>query len=226
MTEKAIATKNENSLIPTYDGATSVMTDCMEEMGGSDFLPRVQLMTDASDLVKEGKFEKNHYGLHAGGDPRDLGTEIDVVVCAVRAKALDTSSDDIMEAFDIDSDAFTDIRKRSFESNSGCMFGPEFLFYIPSVKVFATFFCSSKTARNDAPTIEGYRQAGKPCTLGSRYIKGKKNNWWAWKCTACPAQVTGPDAESFNKNMEQFLNPPVKDAPKPVETPAGGGRKR
>jgi hypothetical protein len=225
---KEIAKKDEavNALIPTYNGETSVVTDCMDEMGGSDFLPRLQLMTDASALVKGDKFTKNHYGLHAGGDPKDLGKDIDIIVCSVRAKALDTGSDDIMEVFDINSDAFADIKKRSFEKDSGCMYGPEFLVYIPAAKAFATFFCSSKTARNDAPTIEGYRQAGKPCTLGSRFIEGKSFSWWAWKCTACPTVVTVPDAESFNKNMEQFLNPPVKEAPKPVEEPAAGGRKR
>lgn len=202
-----------NSL-PTYKGETAIKnTELAPELCGSGFMPSLRLMTSMSNVVKQGKFPMNHFALASGGDPIDLGKEVDLIVLSWRPKALDMSDEsNIISIYDIEDPMWKDIVLRSSEADSHCSFGPEYLVYIPSQKAYATFHCGSKTARNEAKNIHNYLPqdgAIQSATFGSYLIETKKYSWQAANVRTCPNTLSIGDSDAYLKAMEDFLNPKV-----------------
>ncbi len=184
----------------------------MLKTGG--FLPRLQLMTSNSNPCKEGTFPTNHYALVEGSDNTDLGSDVDIIVLAMRMKAIDMSSeDDIVTVYDpkVNDDGqptglFAEIQARSNESDSGCMWGGEFLVYIPSAAAFATFFMGSKSSRRSMPQIMS-KMPGQ-VTLRAKKIETKKYTWFTPAITACSTPLEAPTEEQATREVTKFLNPP------------------
>lgn len=177
-------------------------------LGSGSFLPRLQLFIANSAPVKKDKIPMNHYGLVTGKDQiEDLGREVDVLLICYRVRAIDTSdTDNIRASSEINSDLFKEIQNKSDnEENSGCMYGPEFLFYVPKVQKFATTLFGSKSARNEARNTFTYK--GKPCTLKSKLIETKKFSWQAMLTTACSTPFDIPTKEEIVEVATNFLNP-------------------
>jgi hypothetical protein len=112
----------------------------------------------------------------------------------------------VISVFDMESDEFKRIQEKSAEQDSGCMYGPEFLVYIPQIKEFATFFCGSKSARRESPTIKALLT--KPATLKSKKIETKRYTWYGPQATSCSTPFDPPDLEALKKVVEKFNNPP------------------
>lgn len=170
----------------------------------SAYLPRVQLMTSNSDKCKAGEFPVNNWALVRGQEYQDLGSEIDVLVCSWRPMALEIG-DAVVTSYDRSSDTFQSIQERADESDSGCMWGYQFLLWVPSVGTFATFFCGSKSARREAPAVKA-RMDG-PATLKSRKIEKGKYTWFAPTCHDCSTPFDMPPKADYLREMEKFNNP-------------------
>jgi len=199
----------ENAMIPAeVAGGLAKYDDSVfkETTKSGDYLPRLQLMTSASDKCKSGEFPINHYALIRDQNYDDVGEAVDLLVVTWRPKALEIG-DEVISVFDPESPEFKRIQEKSGEKDSGCMYGPEYLVYLPSAKVFATFFCGSKSARREAPTIQN--KLGKPATLKAKKIETKKYTWYAPSCTACSTPFETPDIEDLKKAVEKFNNPPA-----------------
>lgn len=176
----------------------------------SKFLPRLQLFTSNSDPVKEGKIPMGTYGLVTGKDQiTTLGDEVSVLVLAWRPKALDLGGDDIVSSFDHNSDLFKSIQKQAEVPNSGCMFGPEFLVWIPSLETFATFFMGSKSMRRESPNVKAL--LGGPATLKVTLIKTPKYKWHNTITTKCSTPFNIPDLDDVLTHVEVFNNPPAEE---------------
>lgn len=181
---------------------------------GMDFIPRLQFMSSASEKCKSGEFPINHYAVVAGSDSfEDAGSELDVLVVDWRPKALDMSGDEVIAIYDQKLDEnnnptgeFADIAARSDEPNSMCMFGPEFLLYIPSMKKFVTFFMGSKSSRIESPNLK--KQMHKAATLKSQHIKTSKHQWFAPKITPCSTPLDPPQEAETLTTIDKFRNPP------------------
>jgi hypothetical protein len=199
-----------NELVPSFDEQLPVQSFSDLMAADDDFLSRIQLYSSKSNAVSEGKITPNHYGIPTDNEVIDLGDEVDVVILSWRAKALDTSdTDNILESFDPDSDVFKDIRDRSGTPDSGCMFGPEFLIYVPSVEKFLTFFMSSKSARREARKMEPLLRCA--ATLKSKIVKKGKYVWAAPVVLSCSQPLDLPSVEVIKVKINKFLNPPKKD---------------
>ena len=172
------------------------------------FLPRLQLNTASSKLCKAGKFPINHYALVRDQKNDDLGENLDVFIADWHPKALETG-DAVISDFDPESDEFARIQKKSFLKNSGCMFGPEFLCWIPSIKTFATFFMGTKSARREAGNVKS--RLHKAATLGSQFCKNKDFEWYAPECSACSTPFEMPEKTVLLEAVEKFRNPPKSD---------------
>ncbi len=171
-----------------------------------DFFYRMQLYSSKSNLVQEGKINANHYGIPEDNDVVDLGAEVDVIILSWRAKALDTSGEAIIESFNPDSDTFKQIKDNSALKDSGCMYGPEFLLWVPSVERFLTFFMSSKTARREARKMEPL--VGCAATIKSRIIKNGKFVWAGPVVIECSTPLSLPDTNIIKQKVQKFVNPP------------------
>lgn len=200
----------ENDLIPVSESQAEQELALLEVGASSGFLPRIQLFGGSSDAVKESKINVGRYGLVRGKDQlEDLGSEVDVLVCAGRVKALDVSGDMPITSYDHKSDLFKEIAEGSGKENSRKMFGPEYLLYIPSIKTFATFFLSSPTARRESPAI--HSRLRKAATLKAKLIAGKKHKWHGPVITQCSTPFDLPDQEVLQGEISKFVNPKASD---------------
>ena len=182
----------------------------------SSWLSRLQLMTSASKECKSGAFPINHYALVDGPNIIDLGKEVDCVVLSWRPKALDMSGEQIISLFrpdvvdgEVTNTAFKTIMEKSSEQNSQCMYGPEFLVWVPSVKQFATFFMGSKSARREAANLKN--RIGFGATLKSVEASNKKYTWYTPLVTSCSTPLDPPNAEKMQNQLNKFSNPPESE---------------
>ena len=92
------------------------------------FLGRLQLFTKGN-AINEGLIPPGTYGIPESDKKiAKLGPEIDVLPLAKRLKALDLSDKEaIINNYDPNSEQFENIKERSKEQNSGCMWGTSLL---------------------------------------------------------------------------------------------------
>lgn len=209
----SIQPTNESSPLSTLlSNAGAIQKHSDEEwaaIAAASYLPRLQLMTAMSDKCKKGEFPINHYAFVNGQDYKDIGAEVDCLPFIWRPKALDVSDPNVpVSIFDVNSEEFKSIHSRSGAPNSGCMCGPEFLLWIPSVKAFATFFMGSKSAVRESANVKNH--LNEPVTLKSRYIETAKYNWFAPAVTICTTLFELPTPEQLTEVVEKFNNPPEK----------------
>jgi hypothetical protein len=218
---------NDEALITVpQGGALAEKSDDIfdDVVSSGGWLPRLQLMSSNSKPCKSGSFPTNHYALVQGQQLTDLGNETDLLVIDWRAKALEMG-DEIISNYDPKSEEFIRIREKSGEQDSGCMFGPEYLVYVPSEKQFALFFMGSASARREAPALKTRLQ--KAATLKVQMIDGKKHSWAAPAVTPCSSPIDLPDQEAVMEQLEKFNNPQSSDVEvAPEEEGSSEGRAR
>ena len=204
---------NEGSLIPA-DVASSLPSKYSDEAfdksaSSGNFTPRLQLLTSNSGPCKDGEFPANHYALVKDSKNQDLGKEVDVVVLSWRPKAMDMSGDSIITSHDPESDTYQQIQTKSETKDSGCMWGPEFLVWIPSAKSYATLFFGGKSSRRVAPEVKGLMHKG--ATLGSKKIETPQYSWFTNTCQACSSPGDLPAMDEIKEEINKFENPPESD---------------
>jgi len=201
-------TSTDTDLINIPNGGTPAVADDEWDamVAGKGVFSRVQLMTNKSDLVTTGEFPMNHFALVGVGNSveDDLGKTLEVIVCGLRAKAM-RIGDPMIIVFEVKHLEFAKIQAESTLQDSGCMFGPEFLVYIPSVEKFATLFFNSKSMRREAPNMR--KRLGKGALLQSKLIETARFKWTTTIVKPCTAPLTPPDPEPLEEALETFNNP-------------------
>jgi hypothetical protein len=185
-------------------------SDLLKDLAsGSGFLPYVQLFTAKSGAVTDGKIMPGHYGLVRDDDIIDLGSELDVVLLTVRARAFEKDEQgEIVVCYDKQDPEYARIAELQANKVTGRMVGPEFLMWIPQEACFATFFCGSATLKREARKLGGFL-GGKACNLRTKIIENRKGKWHGPvvnSCTATPDPL--PEADAANAEVERFKNPP------------------
>jgi hypothetical protein len=131
----------------------------------------------------------------------------------------------VISCYDPNAEEFKRIANKSEQPNSGCMYGPEFLVYVPAQKKFATFFMGSKSARKEAPAVKALLQAA--ATLKSKKISTPQYTWFAPQAVPCSTPFDLPNMDDLKKEVEKFNNPPAQEVEKATEQSAGtSGRAR
>ncbi len=206
-------------VIPDDNSSTDLdVFDQMSNMGDS-YLPWLQLCSGKTAACIDGKIPINHYGLVSGDDITDLGPDIVVAVLAVRSKAMCTSGD-VKSSFVPDSDLFQEFVTKSAIKNSGYMFGPEFLFYIPAVGRYITYFAGSPTARRAAKAFKVLMK--KPAKMTSKTIDRNGNKWRGPVILPSDEVVDLPDMDKAKAELDKFRNPSEPD----IEVASDDGRER
>lgn len=171
-----------------------------------DYLPRLQLFGSKSDAVAEGKIPAAHYGLVKDDEIIDLGDEIDMIIVTWRTKAVSIGGDTPIIVFDSESDTFTQIKTQSAVRDSGCMYGPEFLVWIPNAEAFALYHMNSKTARREARKMRPL--IGCAATLKCHLIVTPRYKWHGPVVLPCSAVLEMPDEAKLRAEYTKFQNPP------------------
>lgn len=172
------------------------------------YFPRIKLCQgNAKEVQKKLVASGGNFALiSAKTDVEDLGDNFEMVICAGRAKALRTKGV-IMSFFDQTDDEFKKIREESKDKDSGCMYGPEYLVFLPSVGddgTFATFFLSNPTMRRESKSF--HARLRKAATVTSLLIETAKFSWFGPLCGDCSTPLDLPKSEVFDEAIERFQN--------------------
>lgn len=204
-----------NELVPFKVQLPAMSTENMKSLDevakGSDFLPRIQLITKGK-YVDEGKIKPGRWGVpQPGGDEiEDLGDKIDVVPFVYRPKALDVSDRDaIVAVYDVKEPEFQ--RIKNAPKNTGCMWGPSFLVLERNTGKLYELFFGNKSGRNEAGKLKPFLMEQAPATLGIRYKKTPEYGWHVPVVTKCSepfdAASVKVTTEQIKEEIEKFLNP-------------------
>ena len=190
---------------------------------GSSF-KRFQLMGSNSDIVKQGKFPMGHFAIVDGQEMDDVGDSVDCVIVDWRPKAM-RIGEEMVVIHDAEDEEFKKIIAESDVQDSGCMYGPEFLLWLPE-KGFVPYFLNNKSARYEAKAM--FSLLGKAATIKSVLVKGQKYSWHAPKVKPCTVPFDNmPTEDEFNAELEIFRNPDkVQKAYADAAATADDGRAR
>lgn len=180
-----------------------------EVVTSGGYLARLQLMTSQSNKCKSGDFPINHYALVRDGSHTDVGKEVDILLIAWRPKAIQITDETVIAVFDHSTDQFKNIVEQSEVTDSGCLYGPEFLVWVPSQKSYALFFMGSKSSRRESPNVKAL--LGKAGTLEPKHVVTKKYEWYTPAIKPCSTPFDTPDTEDLKEQVEKFNNPPVSE---------------
>jgi hypothetical protein len=190
--------------------------DAFGEVSASGkWLPRVQLFGGTSTEVKRGKIPMAHYGMiYSKENIADLDNTFDFLPILWRPKAMELG-EEILSVFDPSTAEFKRICAKSEEKDSGCMFGPEFLIWVPTQSKFASLYLASKTSRKAAPAVRD--RLGKPCTGKVEFIETKKYSWHGPVFVPCSTPFALPTDEAVAAETEKFNNPAASEVEKADE---------
>jgi len=194
--------------------AEDVLNEVNEVSQGSDFLPRIQLVTKGK-YVDKGKIGAGHWGIPQPGGEEiiDLGDTIDVIPLDARAKALDVSDREAIIAVYKTSDPEFQ-RIKTAPKNSGCMWGPSFLVIERSTGKLYELFFGNASGRNEAgklrPFLPTKDSPPTPATLSIRYKEAKDYGWHVPVIKKCSEPFDPSDCPAddlIQAEIVKFRNP-------------------
>jgi hypothetical protein len=204
-----------------------IMSDAefAEVSSPNKFLPRIQLMSSSSIAVTKRQIQGGNFGLTSGKDLVDLGQQFDCWPLNVRPKALDMREKRPVSYFDSKSEQFAAIKAASTVQNSRCMWGPEFLLWLPSEGKFATYFFGNPTHRRAAPDLKALLTAPdfpKPATISSVLIETEQYVWHGPEIVECSTPFDLPSKEEILEQDKNFrvLIPVVEPVEEDEDGPA------
>ena len=219
--------------LATQTGADLKALDAMTS--SSAFLQRMQLYSKGKSGAAGTIIDGGHFGIpRSSDDIVDLGTSVDMLVIARKAKAIDMSDTDNIIVSNSPADAefkrIVDLADNT--RDSGCAYGPTYLVYERSTSSFYELFMGNKSGRYASGKINEFLPSlvdGTPTfptmTLNSEYITKGKWNWFAPKPTAGLTAIDLPDAEALKSEIEKFMKAEGEEGVETVEAPASS-RKR
>lgn len=181
-------------------------------LAGSSFLPRIQLMGANAGLCKKGKVPMGTYAVLKGKDTvvHLLGEEVDLLVLSWRPKAIRFASPGLKIYYNPSHPEFRKIEVDSQTSDSGCLYGPEYLVYVPSVGEVAAFHFNNPTMRAAASGM--VPNIGKAVTCKVELIEKGKHSWHGPIILNCSTPLPQPDdpaafVELVRSQIDKFNNP-------------------
>lgn len=215
----------------------------------NEFLSRLQLYTKGSainrKLIGPGEFGIPESDEHIIG----LGETVDVIALARRPKALDMSDKEaILVSYDAKSPTFQDIKARSAEQDSGCMWGVSFLFIERTTGRLVEFYCGTKSTRTEAGKVYPFlplsaeqikaKAAAKEdvkglephgplsLTMKSKLVETSKFSWHVPVVIPCSTPFDRiPDVEVINEAVAKFLLAKDGGSEKVPDAPAGKSKR-
>lgn len=171
-----------------------------------NYLPYMKLCGSTSEEAKRGEIGIAHHALYKGKTMIDLGKNVQCWVCAWRPMALLTSGDMPISFFNPQTEGFKKVQAIASRGvfGDGALVGPQFLVFLPD-HGFATYFLSSKTAKNEA---ENFRALIDKCAIVSaQFIENKTHSWHGPVVVASSQTYALPDMEEYKKVLTDFKNP-------------------
>lgn len=201
----------------------------MLAMQKPQYQPRLQFISKMSKFVEmENGISPNTFAIiHSDDEFKEIGKTVDFTILSWRQKALDTNEGKAY--YDNQSKKFIEIQTRAETvQNSGCMFGPEYLVYIPQEGVCATLFMGSKTLRFEVPKLQKFYKEQQPVQMSGKLITPKSGNskpYMSASAAICPTPILPPAPEKLAEIREivakfESAKDPIAESEETVEQPA------
>ena len=181
----------------------------------SDFLPQLRVYGSESKVVKQQKFPMGHLGLYVSQDKIiDLGEQSDVLVIDWRPKTCLVTGDTPVSFFGrfveekwVLSDNFINFQAKAMSKVDGYLAGLEYLIWVPSVSLFATFLMGNPTLRRESPNVKALTRQG--CTLKVKFIDptGSSYSWHGAAAFPCTTPMDLPGDEAIAEEIIKFRSP-------------------
>jgi len=141
------------------------------------WLARLQLFSSRSAAAMERVIPAGHWGIPVSSSTIiDLGDEVDVVLVAHRDRAMWYDGEEMHSSTDRNSPLYNRLKDMAeADSESGAMYGPEFLAWVGEIQMFLTIFLGNKSARRE--TLAFMQVMNQPATVYCRLVSGKKHKW-------------------------------------------------
>ena len=210
---------SDNEMIVQVPQLPSTYTESWDDVVKSgDFISRIQLYGSNSNAVKKDHIQQGRYGFPKAADEIvDLGKEVQCIPLAWAFKAMQFNGDEQPIVSTDPKDAtFQKIKAVADEGGmSGCVYGIEFLLYLPSVPSgvdnYVTLFLNSASSRREATNFRGL--LGKAASLKVRLASNKKGTWHVPTISTCSAPFERvPDEAELLAKIEQFKSVPTNAA--------------
>jgi len=190
-----------NTLIPVTQSENA-----LKVMNSQDYFPRLKLCQGSAKEVNTGKVEKGGYYalIHSKDKIDDAGKDIEIIIASSRAKALRTG-DKILQYFDPSCAEFKEVEAEASVKDSGCMYGPEFLIWLPGQQMFATLFLCNPTGRRASSQFQA--ALGMGAILSSVLIDNGDFQWFGSTCELSTTPISDvPDGDILASAVEKFNN--------------------
>jgi hypothetical protein len=228
--------QTENSIVPAnIQGMLSTKDDAAfnQVAKTGDYLPRLQLCGSSTKIVKRNLIGQGLYALVWDDENfKDLGNGVEALVIDWHPKALEIGKDQVVAYYDANNTEFQRIQSMSDVEDSGCMAGPEYLLWLPTVKELCTYHMSSKSARRASGKVHAIFKDNPPdkriVRLTATLVEKGRFSWHAPVVNISSAPlVSVPDWTDVRvlKAIKGFANPNQSAAEKAPEA-AGTERAR
>lgn len=197
-----------------YRGITHA--EPLSDMTGASFLPMLQFLSSKSEAVSGGRVDGHGYYVKTGRDKFiPMGKEVIIYPITFRRLAIDASGrpDKIITIYDSSDPEYDRIKEDSNVQDSSCMWGPQFLVWVPDLKLkkkFATFFCSSKSMRNEAGNFDPILAESGFAKLGWNVLKNTKYTWQNITVNPYTGQMDLPSQDDLLAEVAKFQSPPKR----------------
>lgn len=171
------------------------------------FIPRIQLYSFSSNLVKVAKIPPNSWGLvKRKDDITNLGPTVHCLPLCYRFQAVDMRGEKVKAYFNPESPEFKAIMveaaKKVPNVVNKCMGGIQFLLLLDN-KVFATYLLANYGGRLLAKPLQGFAQHRQFAKIGSRTVVDKYT-YQTPTIEACDAVFDLPD--NIEQVKQEFLS--------------------
>ncbi len=217
---------------PEYDAALASLTGVtsagqMEKYNSNllfemtkrgDYLARLALQGSSSDLVKDDKIAKGNYAFITSKESFiDLGPSVDIMPFVWRSLALDISSKPPLAVYDETSPMFMTIMAKSKPGmNLMCMWGPQFLVWIPKIEKFAGLHLNSATNRPCGTMIDELKNKGVTLTWSKR-TNDAGQKWEGIVVNPCTTPFAIPDLGAIKTAIDKFNAEALEKPPEPAD---------
>ena len=214
MSEELTVQNELEELSNVVAGMTKTELDeSLEQLCGGSTFQRIQLFGSSSNAVKEGKIAMGHFAIVDSSNMIDLGESFDCLILGYRMKAI-CFGDDVEVNFDPTSPRFIEMVKESAVKDSDCVFGPEYLLYIPE-RGYVPYHLNNVSSQYESKAFRAL--VGKNATVRASLIKGKKGTYHAPKVAACNVPFPLPNIDEVKRILADFNNPKGTEVAEKVE---------
>ncbi len=206
-----LTTQQNFDLASLPQNPNATLASFKENIQANSYLSYMKLYGSNTTEVKERKVPVGHYGFVTNQTITDVGETVVGIPFSWRWKAVDSRDGGYLVYYNSDSEQFKAVKALSTVKDSRCMYGPEFLIWLPDHQTFVAYHMNNESARRESENV--LAMLGQLCLFSSRLASSKKYKWEAPVVTGCSTPASNlPDPADLTRVVGSFVSPKDSEA--------------